>query len=98
MKTRGLDHKYLFFKITVKKRVLDVYLVEMLPPCCCDCHHHTNHCHLLYWGEGLILIESVGLRISLGHQSSLVPVERTANVVLGVVHPFVAIKIYPLGV
>ena len=38
--------------------------------------------------EGLVVVDAMGLRLSLGHQSGLVLVDQTVGVVLHLVHPF----------
>ena len=62
----------IFFKRPIEKCSLDIHLVELEFQMTCQGHENPNGFHTSYRSKCFIKIYSFHLRVSLGHQTSLV--------------------------
>ena len=69
----------------------------MSPLCHCYSQQHIHSRHLHDRREYLIVINVVYLRVALGHQSGLVPIDRAISVVFYLIHPLASDRLYSFG-
>jgi hypothetical protein len=73
-KTRGLSHVYLL-KDAIEKCIPDIELVQQPVASNSKSYADSNRCHLGNRRKYLIIVNTIGLRITFGHQMSFKSME-----------------------
>jgi hypothetical protein len=94
-KSLGLLHVDLLREITMKKCILHVHMMDFPSLGCRNGKCQSYGIHILYWREGIIIVNTMNLLKAFGNKTVFVSANLSIHYALGLVDPYASNKFPP---